>query len=120
MPQVLALQLQFEQTQWWPENRLLAHQMVQIQNLVGHAARTVPFYRDRLAPVRTLAPGKLTLEVYRRVPLLRRTDIQRAGEDLVSRNIPRQHGKAFDIRTSGSISMARRKQAAASSSRSCS
>ncbi len=100
--QVLALQFQFEQTQWWPENRLLAHQMVQIQNLVGHAARTVPFYRDRLAPVRDLAPGKLTLEAYRRVPLLRRTDIQRAGEDLVSRNIPRQHGKAFDIRTSGS------------------
>ncbi len=100
--QVLALQFQFEQTQWWPDSRLLAHQMAQIQNLVGHAAGTVPFYRDRLAPVRDLAPGKLTLEAYRQVPLLRRTDIQRAGEDLVSRNIPRQHGKAFDIRTSGS------------------
>ena len=100
--QVLALQFQFEQTQWWPESRLLSHQMAQIQNLVGHAAGTVPFYRDRLAPVRDLAPGTLTLEAYRRVPLLRRTDIQRAGEDLVSRNIPRQHGKAFDIRTSGS------------------
>ena len=100
--QVLALQFQFEQTQWWPEDRLLAHQMAQIQNLVGHAAGTVPFYRDRLAPVRDLAPGTLTLEAYRRVPLLRRTDIQRAGEDLMSRNIPRQHGKAFDVRTSGS------------------
>lgn len=100
--QVLALQFQFEQTQWWPENRLLAHQMAQIQNLVDHAAGTVPFYRDRLAPVLDLAPGTLTLEAYRQVPLLRRTDIQGAGEDLVSRNIPRQHGKAFDVRTSGS------------------
>ncbi len=100
--QVLALQFQFEQTQWWPESRLLAHQMAQIQNLLDHAAGTVPFYRERLAPFRGLEPETLTLETYRQVPLLSRTDIQRAGEDLVSRNIPRQHGKMFDVRTSGS------------------
>ena len=100
--QVLALQFQFERTQWWPESQLLAHQMTQIQSLVDHAARTVPFYRDRLAPVHGLASGTLTLDAYRRVPLLRRADIQQAGKELVSRKIPREHGKAFDIRTSGS------------------
>ncbi len=91
--QVLALQFQFEQTQWWPESRLLAHQMAQIQNLLDHAAGTVPFYRERLAPFRGLEPGTLTLETYRRVPLLRRADIQEAGEDLISRRLPRAHGR---------------------------
>ncbi len=100
--QVLALQFQFEQTQWWPESQLLAHQMAQIQTLLDHAAGTVPFYRERLAPFCGLGPGTLTLEAYRRVPLLRRADIQEAGDALISRRLPRAHGKPYDIRTSGS------------------
>ncbi len=99
---VLALQFQFEQSQWWPESRLLAHQMAQIQNLLDHAAGTVPFYRERLAPFRGLEPGTLTLEAYRQVPLLSRADIQEAGEDLVSRRLPSAHGRPYDVRTSGS------------------
>ena len=99
---VLALQFQFEQTQWWPESRLLAHQMAQIQNLLDHAAGTVPFYRERLAPFRGLGPGTLTLEAYRRVPLLSRADIQEAGDALISRQLPRAHGRSYDVRTSGS------------------
>ncbi|MFQ5620145.1 MAG: phenylacetate--CoA ligase family protein [Rhodospirillales bacterium] len=100
--QVLALQFQFEQTQWWPESRLLAHQMEQVRGLLDHAQGTVPFYRERLAPFRGLEPGTLTLEAYRRVPLLSRADIQEAGDALLSRRLPGAHGKPFDIRTSGS------------------
>lgn len=98
----MALQVQFEQTQWWSPERLLAHQLLQLQSLIDHAVKTVPFYRDRLGPVADLPPGKLTLERLRELPLLTRTDIQDAGNELVTRSLPKTHGQMSDVRTSGS------------------
>lgn len=100
--QAMALQVQFEQSQWWSPERLLAHQLLQLQSLIEHAFKTVPFYRDRLGSVAGLPPGKLTLEGLRQVPLLTRTDIQDAGSGLVTRSLPAGHGSMFDVRTSGS------------------
>ena len=98
----LALQFQLEETQWWSEEKLLAHQLGQIQNLIDHAARHVPFYRDRLRPFAGLAPGGLTLERFRRIPLLTRDDIQDAGRDLQSKVLPPGHGTPSPSKTSGS------------------
>lgn len=100
--QHMALQVQFAQTQWWLHERLLAHQLLQIQSLIEHARKTVPFYRDRLDAVAGLPPGKLTLDDLRKVPPLTRADIQDAGEAMVSRSLPSGHGAMFDVRTSGS------------------
>ena len=99
----LALQYQFEESQWWPEARLVEHQLRRIEGVIGHAARTVPFYRDRLAAVAGLAPGALSLEAFREIPPFRRADIQDAGEALVSRAPPKGHGPPFQVRSSGSI-----------------
>ncbi|MDH5748664.1 MAG: hypothetical protein OEY85_05070, partial [Rhodospirillales bacterium] len=97
-----ALQVQFWQTERWPPERLLQAQLTQIQALISHAANTVPFYQDRLKDVATLPPGKLTLEAFRRLPLLTRTEIQDAGESLVTQALPPGHGSMSDIKTSGS------------------
>ena len=48
---ILALQYQLERTQWWSRETLVRHQHRQLERLVRHAARTVPFYRDRLAVI---------------------------------------------------------------------
>ena len=96
----LALQFQLEETQWWSEEKLLAHQLHQIQILIDHAARHVPFYRERYG----LAPGALTLERFRRIPLLKRDDIQTAGRDLRSKVLPPGHGTPSPSKTSGSTS----------------
>ena len=98
----LALTYQLEQTQWWPSDAILHMQMRQLEHVVGHAYRTVPFYRHRLRAVAALEPGALTPEVLRTVPVLSRADIQEAGRALVSTRIPRQHGSTRDVRTSGS------------------
>ena len=98
----LALQFQLERSQWWPAEMLLAHQLRQAQNLIAHAAATVPFYRDRLRPVIGLPRGALTLERFREIPLLRRSDIQAAGAALVSRQLPHGHGTPARAITSGS------------------
>ncbi len=99
---VLALQHQFDQSQWWPAETLVEHQLRQLELLLAHAARTVPLYRDRLGVLAGTRRGELTMAAFHRLPLLSRTDIQEAGAALVSRRLPKDHGKVFDIRTSGS------------------
>jgi len=98
----LALQFQLEETQWWPEEKLLAYQLRQIQNVIDHAADQVPFYRDRLKAFAGLPPGTLTLERFREIPLLTRDEIQAAGRELHSRTLPPIHGRPSPAKTSGS------------------
>lgn len=99
---LLALQHQLEQSQWWPAETLLVQQLRQAELLLTHAARTVPFYAGRLKAVSGLGAGDLTLETFRRLPLLSRTDIQDAGDALTSRRTPKDHGAVADSSTSGS------------------
>ncbi len=99
---LLALMYQFEQCEWWHPETLLAMQLRQLELVLAHAARTVPFYQQRLRAVAKLRPGGLTMETWRRLPLLRRHEIQEAGPVLVSRRLPKGHGPANDVSTSGS------------------
>ena len=45
---VLALLYQYEESQWWPAETLVKHQLLQLEQLLGYAARAVPLYRERL------------------------------------------------------------------------
>lgn len=97
---VLALQYQLERSQWWPPETLLALQMHQLERLLVHASKTVPFYRGRLDAV--AGRGRLDVDSWRRIPVLERVQIQEAGPDLFSRQIPKGHGPVGDVSTSGS------------------
>ena len=99
---LLALQQQFEQSQWWPVETLRQHQLHQLEQLLAHAVGTVPFYRDRLRPLAGLSPGGLTMEAFRQIPVLRRTEVQEAGPAHISNRLPKGHGRMIDIRTTGS------------------
>jgi phenylacetate-CoA ligase len=99
---VLALQYQFEQSQWWPAETLLQYQLRQLELLLAHAARTVPLYRDRLGVLAGTRRGELTMAAFHRLPLLSRTEIQEVGDGLISRRPPKDHGRLCDIKTSGS------------------
>ncbi len=99
---ILALQYQLNESQWWPAETLVRVQLGQLELLIRHAGRTVPFYRQRLDFLRGARRGTLTPEVLARIPILKRADVQAAGDDLVSRRIPKDHGKVGIIRTSGS------------------
>jgi phenylacetate-CoA ligase len=98
----LAVVYQLERTQWWPPQALIDMQMRQLRRVARHAAETVPFYRNRLDLLSGIESGELTPEIWRELPLLTRSDIQEAGDDLISSNLPSDHGTAFDVRTSGS------------------
>lgn len=99
--QALALQFQFQESEWWPGERLLAFQMTQIRRLLDHAARTVAFHRARLAPFAG-ALATLSAEAFREIPVMRRGDIQEAGPALIATLLPPGHGRSFAVRSSGS------------------
>jgi phenylacetate-CoA ligase len=88
----LALAYQLEQTQWWPAEKLRAHQELQLRRLLAHAATTTEHYAGRIdagAPLDEL-------------PLLTRQAIIDAGPRLLSKRYPLQHGTAPETITSRS------------------
>ena len=99
---MLALAHQLQHTQWWPPELLARMQMRQLRALSMHAAQTVPFYRDRLDAVVGGGEDDLTWQAWRRIPVLRRSDIQASGPALVSGAHPGDHGGISDVETSGS------------------
>ena len=99
---LLAILFQLEQSQWWSAERLLERQMEQLGLLLAHAERSVPFYRKRFERTGATAKGRLSLDEWLRLPLLRRAEIQAAGDALLSRELPQSHGQPSAVFTSGS------------------
>lgn len=99
---ILALLYQLEQTQWWPAERLAARQLEQAGALLAHAHAEVPFHRDRLRAAGFDPSARLSPDSWSRLPILRRGEIQEAGERLFSQAPPPAHGAVSEIFTSGS------------------
>ncbi|MGE4109666.1 MAG: phenylacetate--CoA ligase family protein [Burkholderiales bacterium] len=97
--QMLALQYQFMQTQWWAAERLAGLQLRQFNSVFAHALATVPFYRERFAPWRS---GIASWEQYRELPVSTRREIQLAGDDMHSTAPPAAHGPLVTTQSTGS------------------
>lgn len=99
---VLALLQQFEHTQWWPRERLLARQLDQVRSLVDHARRTSRFWRQRIEAAGLANADAFDWSDFARLQLLTRDDLQMHYESLRSDAPPFDHGKVGEGRTSGS------------------
>jgi phenylacetate-CoA ligase len=102
---VFAVLDQLGQSQWWPPALLRRQQFRQLEAVLAHAARTVPFYGERLARAGWQAGAALDEAAWRRIPLLTRRAIQEAGSALDSSAVPPEHGAAGTLKTSGSTGM---------------
>ncbi len=100
--QQLAMQFQFEQSQWWSPETLLAQQLAQLRSVLSHAAATVPYYRAKFGAAAVQPDAIDSAETFRRVPILTRAAIQEAGMTLRSSAVPNGHGTLNELRTSGS------------------
>ena len=100
--QLLALQYQFDATQWWPAEQLRARQFDQLQLLLRHAAATVPFHAERLRRSGIDPNEPLTEEAWARLPILTRRDARDAGDLLNATSIPASHGITGETTTGGS------------------
>lgn len=99
---LLALLYQLERSQWWPRAQLEAAQFRQLRALLAHAARSVPFYLERLRAAGIDATRDFDLAAFARLPLLTRRDIQSHGAALKSQAPPRDHGPLIDHISGGS------------------
>ena len=92
----------FAETERWPAERLAAAQLRQAGELVRFAQKMSPFYKNRLAGIVAASGKQLTPEAFATIPILTREDVQSAKGTLFSTKLPRGHGPAFDVHTTGS------------------
>ncbi len=98
---LLALQFQLDRSQWWPLAVLEDHQRQQLGRLLDHAAATVPFYGARLQAAGYRPGMTVAAEFWKGIPVLRRAEVQAAGETIFTSAIPASHGASHRIATSG-------------------
>lgn len=99
----MALQASFALSEYWRPEKIEHLQLRQIQNLLKHAVHQVPYYQNRRQKFDSLLQGgALTMERFRTLPVLTRSEIFEAGDQLFAKSIPRNHGKIRDVATSGS------------------
>ena len=98
----LALLQQLNESQWWPSDRLLAHQFLQLGRLLAHAFDTIPFYRARLQAAGYQRGQAITREFWSRLPVLGRREVQEQGLAIASSAVPASHGRVAKDATSGS------------------
>jgi phenylacetate-CoA ligase len=89
-------------TQWMASAAIAARQAEQLAMLVGHASRQSNQFRGRLERAGLRAGDLLDENGLRRLPVLRRRDLQRSGVDLYCRDVPASHRPVGETRTSGS------------------
>jgi phenylacetate-CoA ligase len=99
---MLALQFQFDRSQWLDRASILDHQFEQLRVLVDHARAQAPFYRDHMRRAQIFSLGGLTPASFARWPLLSRRDVLAAGAALLARTMPSAHGGIIWNATTGS------------------
>lgn len=72
----LAMQFQFDQTQWRSPAMLEQRQMRQLQLVLHHAHAAFPFWRERLNRAGLVPDREITPEWFRSLPRIARSDIQ--------------------------------------------
>jgi phenylacetate-CoA ligase len=98
--QLLALQFQLERSQWLSTDAIMHEQARLAYRLYQHAIMNIPFYRERYAEAGFSCDTLRGPEDWRRLPLLRRGDIQANFTQLQCR--PTAHGKLSTSATTGS------------------
>jgi phenylacetate-CoA ligase len=99
---LLALQYQLERSQWCTPEQLQQQQSLQLQALVTHAQNSVPFYQQRLQHFPNLNQSKFSLDIFRQIPILKRSELQQSNKNFRSSALPKDHLPIHQLRTSGS------------------
>ena len=99
---ILAALFQLEHSQWWKPAQHWARQREQLRLLLRHAADTCPYYANSLPAAVSTLPQDFSEQQFRKLPILRRVDIQNNYDAIVSGNPPGGHGRPQGGVSSGS------------------
>lgn len=101
----LALQHYFKQSEFFSREKLQALQFKQLEVLLNHASRTVPYYNKLFKEQKIKSGKQLDQEVWLSLPILKREVLQKQYDHLISKSIPKIHGNTYTTSTSGSTGM---------------
>lgn len=99
---ILALLQQLQQSQWWTQEKLLEKQLGQFGMLADHAFRHSPFFRARFEQTGLDTGQPWSAVSYASIPLLTRAELMQHAGQINCRVLPREHGAAHNVQTSGS------------------
>ena len=102
---MMAMQFQFERSEKLAPDELQRQQLRQLDLLVRHAVREVPYYRDLLPRAGYDPDRPFTPDLWRQLPILTRSTVQTRRDDLRAAAYPPDHGQPKEYRSSGSIGM---------------
>lgn len=96
---ILKLRNFFEESQWYPLEKLIAYQEQRLKEIITHAYDNVPYYRDLFSNLK-LAPDDFNkLSDLQKIPILSKTDLRNNFERLQAKNKNKYHPKI--LHTSG-------------------
>ncbi len=90
-----------DDSQWWPRERLVELQRVDLTRLVRHAKSTSPFYETRLDCL-FRANGTIDWDRWVDVPIMTRAELSSEGDSIQTRKPIQAHGPFSWVKTSGS------------------
>ncbi len=73
---------ELEQSQWYSEGQIRESQLSRLRALVRHAARTVPFYRDRFRSIGLECGDVTSFGTFSAIPPLTRLDLRERHDEL--------------------------------------
>lgn len=97
-----SLIFQLEHSQWLPESEIMERQLKQFRRVVAYAEKFSPYYNNRFKEDKIKAEDIKTYDDIRKVPILARSDIQKAKEKLNCVKVPASHLPLGEVKTSGS------------------
>jgi len=89
------------ESQYWSPQQLVAYQRSQLEQLLRHARRNVPFYEKRLDAVFTPS-GDIDWERWEEIPIVTRADMATHRDAMLAIERPAGHGAVGTISSSGS------------------
>jgi phenylacetate-CoA ligase len=92
------------ESQYWSPATLVTYQREQLEQLLRHARRNVPFYETRLDPV-FRAGGGIDWSRWSEVPIVTRADMSENRITMLARELPKGHGRVGTTSTSGSTGL---------------
>jgi phenylacetate-CoA ligase len=89
------------ESQYWSPSQIVDYQRSQLEQLLRHARKKVPFYQNRLDPV-FRPDGSINWDKWEDIPIVKRSDMVEHRDDMLAREQPKGHGAAGTISSSGS------------------
>lgn len=100
--QIIDLQRTLDTSQWQTPAVLVVAQFKRLSALASHAYNTIPEYRRRLR-MAGYRPGKpIGNEIWQKIPILKRAELQIFGEKLHVKRLPPTYGTQHEASSSGS------------------